>query len=220
MHRLSYHLLNDNLAISANKSWFQWSLLGKRHQFNTVKSVYRSCRILLKTTVVCILHWWCSLTFRTPGRFWSRWWTSWLNGEILSSRCRLPFCLGKECLQYSCASGKFLWFTASLLFFLLPILADHTWLCSFILSNDKKVEQNWVASCGFCFPDEQGRVISEARKSSSCENIFLRGTEQMFAAYFPHLTEHNTTRLLERSAPYAGLDLTSSGFSSHGVLFL
>lgn len=146
--------------------------------------------------------------------FLIKWW------DIIISMQTAILSWERQCMQYSCASGKFLWFTASLLFFLLPILADHTWLCSFILSNDKKVEQNWVASCGFCFPDEQGRVISEARKSSSCENIFLRGTEQMFAAYFPHLTEHNTTRLLERSAPYAGLDLTSSGFSSHGVLFL
>lgn len=96
-----------------------------------------------------------------------KWW------DIIISMQTAILSWERQCVQYSCASGKFLRFTASLLFFLLPILADHSWLCSFILNNDKKVEQNWVASCGFCFPDEQGRVISEARKSSSCEIFFF-----------------------------------------------
>lgn len=73
---------------------------------------------------------------------------------------------------------------------------------------------------GFVFQMNKDASYQRREKAAAVRNIFLRGTEQMFAAYFPHLTEHNTTRLLERSAPYAGLDLTSSGFSSHGILFL
>lgn len=148
--------------------------------------------------------------------FLIKWW------DIIISMQTAILSWERQCMQYSCASGKFLWFTASLLFFLLPILADHTWLCSFILSNDKKVEQNWVASCGFCFPDEQGRVISEARKSSSCENIFFKrnGADVCCVLSTSDGAQHHPIVGEVWSAPYAGLDLTSSGFSSHGILFL
>ena len=85
-------------------------------------------REVLVLVVDFLIKWWGIISMQTAILSWER-----------------------QCLQYSRASGKFLWSTASLLFFLLPILADHTRPCSFVLNNDKKVEQNWVAGCGFCF---------------------------------------------------------------------
>lgn len=52
---------------------------------------------------------------------------------------------------------------------------------------------------GFVFQMNKDASYQRREKAAAVRNIFLRGTEQMFAAYFPHLTEHNTTRLLERS---------------------